>query len=405
MARQSRPKPAAVQVPRSWLERLIAPLPLNDFIEDSFTKAPLHISGTRGRFRELLDWDGLARLFEIGSLEPPRFSVIKSGKTIPGERYLRRLGGISRIDSGALKLLLDTGATAIINHVDDLVPAVAELADEVGDYFHARTAVNLYATWRSERGFEAHADYHDVIVLQLAGRKEWPIYKPTRTDPLRGDRFEAAPAGAKPHQVVLLEDGDVLYLPRGWIHSPAPVGEPSLHLTIAITRPTGAGFLEWLAHELRRVPEVRAALPLADDAALTRWKRRMAEIVNEAIEGGMVERFQREKDAARGARPRFSFPSFGRLPADQWDSRTRLRPSSLHCFPVEMGTDGTARLSALGHSWPCSAAVGRSLQRVTSTRPVELGELEAGLVPSDSAHLRELLGALATMGLLDAESA
>ena len=395
-----------MEVPRTWLERLIAPLALDDFVEDTFAKAPLHVSGTRGRFRELLDWDGLARLFESGSLEPPRFRVIKGGKTIPAERYLRRQGGISRIDSGALTLLFDTGATAIINHVDDLVPAVAELADEIGDYFHARTAVNLYATWGSERGFDAHADYHDVIVLQLAGRKEWPIYQPTRTNPLRGDRFEAVPPGTKPDQVALLEDGDVLYLPRGWIHSPTPLGEPSLHLTIAITRPTGGGFLEWLSDELRQVPEVRAALPLpGDDAALTRWKQRMAEIVNGAIDDGTVERFQRERDAERGARPRFSFPSFDRLPADQWDSRTSLRPSSLHCFPVDFGTDGSARLSVLGHSWPCSAAVGRSLQRLTSTCPLELGELESGLAPSDSAHLRQLLGALATMGLLDAQSA
>lgn len=389
---------------RTEFERILAPLSLNQFLAGHFGKAPLHLHGARGRFRHLLDWDGLARLLEHHPLEPPRLSIVKAGKAIPGERYLRRPGGIARIDGGALSMLLDAGATAIINHVDDLLPAVAILADEVGDCLGARTAVNLYATWRSDHGFDQHWDYHDVIVLQLSGRKQWPIYNPTRLDPLRGDMFEAPPAGAAPDHVEILEDGDALYLPRGWIHAPTPVGEPSLHLTIAITRPTGAGFLEWLVQELRADPQIRGAVPSAGDpASLAKWKKLVMAIIGQAIESGGVERFLAHKDAERGARPRFSFPGFGRVPPSEWNGATKLRPASQHRFIVESDANGNARLTAMGRAWPCSPAVAATLSRLKSTRPLTLGALEGGLDEADSTQLRQLLEMLATFGLLAVE--
>lgn len=383
-------------------EAILAPLSLAQFLAGTFGDAPLHLRGVSGRFRHLLDWDGLARLLENHHLEPPRLSIVKAGKTIPGDRYLRRPGGgIVRIDGGALSLLFDAGATAIVNHVDDLLPAIAVLADEIGDCLGARTAVNLYATWRSDHGFDPHWDYHDVIVLQLAGRKQWSIYKPTRPDPLRGDAFEAPLAGATPECVEMLEDGDVLYLPRGWIHAPVPVGEPSLHLTIAITRPTGAGFLAWLAKELDADPQVRAAVPLAGDhASLVEWRDRLAAIVGGAIEGNAVERYLTHKDAERGARPRFSFPDFGRNPPTGWSHATTLRPASLHRFLVETATDGSTQVTAAGRAWPCSAAVAAAVARLTSTSSLTLGALEADLSEGDAAQLRQLLALLATVGLL-----
>jgi hypothetical protein len=388
-------------------EAILAPLSVDQFLGLHLGIAPLHLSGAAGRFHHLLDWDRLARLLESHPLEPPRFSIVKAGKTIPGERYLRQNGGgIARIDSGALSLLLDAGATAIINHVDDLVPAIGALADEVADRLAARTAVNLYASWRSESGFAPHWDYHDVIVLQLAGRKQWTIHKPTRPDPLRGDAFEAPPEGAAPECVEILEDGDMLYVPRGWIHAPVPAGEPSLHLTIAITRPTGAGFLAWLAKELAEDPRVRAAIPSASDQAATvEWERGLASIFEAAMAGGAPARYLTHKDAERGARPRFSFADFGRIAASEWNSATELRPASLHRLILKTAPDGSALVTAVGQRWPCSAAVGAALGRLTSTEPLTLGALEAGLSEADAAQMRQLLVMLATFGLLAAGTA
>lgn len=383
--------------PRS-LQAILAPLSVDEFRNKYSGRSPLYVSGVNGRFRHLFNWDDLARLLESHSLESPRLKIVKAGKTIAQERYLRHLGEMTRIDGGVLSLLLDEGATLIINVIDDLVPPIAELADEVGESLGGRPAVNLYATWRSEHGFDPHSDYHDVLVLQLAGRKEWAIHKPTRTDPLRGDAFEAPPAGSQPDRVETLEDGDLLYLPRGWIHAPVPAGEPSLHLTISLTYPTGAGFLDWLTTQLKSEPEVRAAIPGSE--ARPAWTERMSAILREAITGDSVDRYLMHKEARRTARPHFSFPDFGRIPPTDWDESTVVRPSSQHRLVIEHSADGGSMLVAAGHLLPCSRPVAAALARPTSTRPVTLGELEAELSVGEVTQFRQLLKLLTTFGLL-----
>ncbi len=353
------------------IEEILAPLSVERFLAETFGRHPLHLAGQPGRFSHLLDWDGLANLLETHHLAPPRLQIVKEGKTIAGERYLRPVSeGIDRLDGGALSFLLDSGATAIINHIDNLLPQVGAIADAIGDCLGARTAVNLYASWREEQGFNAHWDYHDFFILQLAGRKRWTIHKPTRPDPLRGDAFEPPPQDAVPERVEILEDGDVLYLPRGWIHAPTPL-EPSLHLTIGIVHPTGAGFLTWLVEQLEENAEVRASMPLrGDEVSLAAWKQRIAGIIGEALDGGAPERYVRFKDAKRGARPRFAFNDFGRRPASQWNQATEFRSASLHRLILEPAEDGRVNLIAMGRTWPCSQMVATALSKITSTNPV-----------------------------------
>jgi ribosomal protein L16 Arg81 hydroxylase len=387
----------------SAFEEILAPVSVEQFLAETFGRRPLHLAGQAGRFSHLLDWDGLAGLLETHHLAPPRLQIVKGGKTIAAERYLRPISeGIDRIDGGALSLLFDTGATAIINHIDNLLPAVGKIADVIGDCVGARTAVNLYASWRSEQGFNAHWDYHDFFILQLAGRKQWTIYKPTRPNPLRGDPFVPPPQDAVPESIEVLEDGDVLYLPRGWIHAPVPL-EPSMHLTIGIVHPTGAGFLTWLAKQLEEDPEVRASMPLlGDDASLAAWESRIAEIIRAAIEGGAPERYVQYKDAKRGARPRFDFNHFGRLPASEWNQATTFRAASLNRLILEPAEDGRTYLMAMGQAWPCSQMVATALSEITSTSSVTLDALEGGLSAADSTQLRQLLQALISFGLMSA---
>jgi hypothetical protein len=384
------------------LAALVEPLSLDDFLAHHFAQIPIRLGGRCGRFHHLLDWDELARLLETHPLDHSRLRLIARGKDIPPERYTRILGGIARLDSGALSLLLDSGATLVVNHIDDLVPGVASIADDVADRLGARVVVNLYASWRSDPGFGAHWDHHDILVLQLAGAKTWAIHKPVCANPLQGE-FHRLDEGAEPDSEETLEDGHVLYLPRGWIHSPTPAGEPSLHLTISITRPKGSSFLEWLVEELKGDPDVRANIPFPTDTkAWDDWKRHIGAIVMRAIEGQAAERYVAHKDSQRGARPRLSFPDFGRLQPADWTDSTVLRPASLHRVPVTEASDGTAQIKALGRSWPCSVAVARAICSLSSTSPMSLGELQDGLDEAQTAELRAQISRLATVGLLSA---
>ena len=98
------PKGSSLDTPElTALKEILSPLSVDRFLAETFGRHPLHLAGQPGRFRHLLDWDGLANLLETHHLAPPRLQIVKEGETIAAERYLRSISeGIERIDGGAL---------------------------------------------------------------------------------------------------------------------------------------------------------------------------------------------------------------------------------------------------------------------------------------------------------------
>ena len=95
---------------------------------------------------------------------------------------------------------------------------------------------NAYFTPRGSQGLPVHHDTHDVFCLQVAGRKRWLVYEPALELPLRNQRYR--PELGEPGEPVLdlvLEPGDMLYMPRGWLHEALTSDEDSLHLTIGVS--------------------------------------------------------------------------------------------------------------------------------------------------------------------------
>ena len=72
-------------------------------------------------------------------------------------------------------------------------------------------------------GFAPHWDDIDAFLLQVEGRKYWKVYAPeSDSDELpresSGNFTEADMRGRKPTFEGWLESGDLLYIPRGFIH-------------------------------------------------------------------------------------------------------------------------------------------------------------------------------------------
>lgn len=95
---------------------------------------------------------------------------------------------------------------------------------------------NVYLTPGNSQGFAPHWDDIDAFILQIEGKKLWRVYPPTEPYPRFSSKdFTEADLEAAPIFEVLLCPGDVLYMPKGFIHQAmAPVGEDhSLHLTLS----------------------------------------------------------------------------------------------------------------------------------------------------------------------------
>ncbi len=173
--------------------------------------------------------------------------------------------------------LFAEGSTVVLQGLHRLWPPLIEFADALAADLGHPTQVNAYVTPPSSRGFTAHYDVHDVFVLQVAGEKHWRIHAPVHPDPLRSQPWTdhraavAAAAEGEPLIDAVLRPGDVLYLPRGHLHSATALGEISAHLTVgvhSVTRWSAAEAALDLVRELAAGdPELRRSLPLGVDLA------------------------------------------------------------------------------------------------------------------------------------------
>ena len=72
------------------------------------------------------------------------------------------------------------------------------------------------------QGFAPHYDDIEAFVLQLEGKKRWRVYKPlTKEDTLprfSSTNYKQSDLTDPPIIDVILEAGDFLYFPRGFIH-------------------------------------------------------------------------------------------------------------------------------------------------------------------------------------------
>lgn len=116
------------------------------------------------------------------------------------------------------------------HHSAELAGLMARLEAELG----CLVGSNAYLTPAGAQGLAPHHDDIEAFVLQVEGRKHWRVYEPVVELPRgpSGD-LDAADLG-QPALEVVLEPGDVLYFPRGWVHqADTPADTISTHITIS----------------------------------------------------------------------------------------------------------------------------------------------------------------------------
>jgi 50S ribosomal protein L16 3-hydroxylase len=104
-------------------------------------------------------------------------------------------------------------------------------------------------------GVGPHADSYDVFLLQGAGRRVWRLASPRDWALAAGAPLRLI-ADFEPEEEVLVEPGDLLYLPPGWGHDGVAL-DHCFTYSVGLRAPRGAelgaAFLDWL--HARGLPE------------------------------------------------------------------------------------------------------------------------------------------------------
>ncbi|XP_054055601.1 LOW QUALITY PROTEIN: ribosomal oxygenase 1 [Rissa tridactyla] len=116
-------------------------------------------------------------------------------------------------------------------------PTVWHFLSILQEHFGSMAGANTYLTPPGTQGFAPHYDDIEAFVLQLEGKKHWRVYSP-RTGAEVLPQFSSANLTqaelGEPMLETVLEAGDLLYFPRGFIHQGDCLPDAhSLHITVS----------------------------------------------------------------------------------------------------------------------------------------------------------------------------
>ncbi|WP_323096441.1 cupin domain-containing protein [Intrasporangium sp. YIM S08009] len=262
----------------SALARLV-PLSQSGFASEHWGRQPLVSRSDEllAGAADLLGRDDVDELVSRRGLRTPFLRVARDGRTL-GDREFTAAGGVGagiadQVSDDKLLGHFAAGATIVLQGLHRTWGPIIDFAQQLADELGHPVQANAYVTPRQSRGFDDHYDVHDVFVVQTSGEKQWRLRPPVRPAPLRDDPWtdhrsdvEEAARHDPVHEFTL-RPGDVLYLPRGWIHSATALGGVSTHVTIGVhvwTRRHLADELATLAvGAASRAERVRSTLPLS----------------------------------------------------------------------------------------------------------------------------------------------
>lgn len=390
------------------LGSLLHPISIEEFFADSWERRPLFIQrGNNDYYRELLTDRDLEDIISNSDLRYPAIQLAKNGTFYPAAAYTSdaRVGqlilkGVPNV--GTISAEYGKGTTivlpALLRTWEPLRILAWHLETELDFSIHA----NAYITPGQAAGFPAHYDTHDVFVLQIAGRKRWRVTEPPIHLPHRSQTFK--PEGFKPGPLLAefeLAAGDLLYLPRGYVHATTTSDSHSAHVTMGVNIFTWADLVGDLVPSSAANEEFRRSLPpgFASRAELrptiTRQLTRLLDSVGvrTAFDSDRYfDQLRRDAIAASWARNPVRF----RADAIALSLDSRLRaPSEERYTLARSGEEVT--LDFEGRQYLFSQRFWPALSAMCARPAFSLGELGGGL---DSQTLLGFAGFLQSVGFL-----
>lgn len=242
-------------------DSLIAPLDTATFFGRYWEQHPLHVARNAPAY-----YDALLTVADIDrhifsnqnlALTPFRFFKGKDEARPP------LAGGPipNVVDHAQVFALLAQGYGMYLNFPERIFPALQAFFQRLAGTLKVRALSHLILSPPNVPGFLPHTDPYGVFVLQLAGEKSWFLYDIPEQPPSAVGRNYHHYTQRPPTQTVVVRAGDLLYLPRGMVHAVATGASHSLHLSLALTPPTGADVARRLLQSLADRPFMRDYVP------------------------------------------------------------------------------------------------------------------------------------------------
>ncbi|MET7710317.1 cupin domain-containing protein [Micromonospora sp. NPDC005413] len=240
------------------------------------TKPELHKLPNDSSVLNVVNAELINGYLDTGTAPAEQLIVIKDGAALHPRAYTT--GGY--VDPGKIAKWRGRGYTVQLRNLNRWCPAVHAICSAIQDETGYGCYATGFATPAGGQGLYHHWDQNMGLIYQIAGRKTWQIWEPgvdephneqfaSNTSPGSGviDRMKSM----HPDFEFDLVPGQILVLPRGWMHNPHARGqtEDSVHVTFVARELTGYWIVGKLVQAALTSTPLRRVIPPASvvDAA------------------------------------------------------------------------------------------------------------------------------------------
>jgi ribosomal protein L16 Arg81 hydroxylase len=281
------------------LGELLAPLEKNEFLAVYWQQRPLVVQRSRpDYYASVLTLRDVDRMLFSQEQRYPAVRLAKVGSSFQATSFTEDIpwGGSSFdgvIRADALLAEYRAGATVIIDALHRTWKPITLLCRSLEAELNHPTQVNVYLTPPNAQGFGQHYDTHDAFILQAAGHKYWRIYDAPLPLPLPSQPYDESkhPTGQLIAEVDLAA-GDLVYIPRGYVHQAMTSDSQSLHVTLGVAVYTWMDVFAEALNRCREDPGFRESLPPgfgSPDAAGPAIQARFRELAQRLSDVATVE--------------------------------------------------------------------------------------------------------------------
>jgi 50S ribosomal protein L16 3-hydroxylase len=214
----------------SRTQHVLGAMSPDEFMAKHWQRKPAVIRGAVADAQAIMSRQDLFALAEQPDVE----SRVIVGQ---GEQWVMRSGPFKR---RSLPPIARSNWTMLVQGVEALNSRAYALMQQFRFLPDARLD-DVMVSWASDGGgVGPHFDSYDVFLLQLHGSRRWQIGRQSDLS-LKPNMPVKILADFKPEQTVLLEPGDMLYLPPNWAHDGVAVGANCMTLSVGFKAPARAG--------------------------------------------------------------------------------------------------------------------------------------------------------------------
>lgn len=213
---------------------LISPIPTKSFFRDTWEKKPILVQRKNPDY-----YKGLFSTEEFDRIL--REEDVQYGVNLDVTSYTNGKRETHNPPGRALPFTVwdfyESGCSLRMLNPQAFSSTVWSVLSILQEQFGSMAGANVYLTPPGTQGFAPHYDDIEAFVVQLEGKKHWRVYNPRTEDEvlpvLSSPNFDQTEIG-KPILEVVLEAGDLLYFPRGFIHQGDCLPDAhSLHITVS----------------------------------------------------------------------------------------------------------------------------------------------------------------------------